>query len=122
MAEQTQDELFDREIDVAQIMREIKQKAMFMSHVNISEEEIFKDAESNFDQICENLNHISEFIDSTLKKSESYIEMGAIIPIGTRWRGLFRKLILFVKRFLMLFMIKILIMFLIFLMILEKSY
>ena len=98
MAEKNQDELFHREIDVAEIMREVKQKALNMSCVDMSEEGISEDAGANLFRMDANLNRISEFITNTLKKSESYIEMGAIIPIGTRWKGLFRKLILLLKR------------------------
>lgn len=98
MTERNQDELFHREIDVAKIMQEIKQKALNMPQESALEEDRAVRERAQIDQITTNLNCILSFVQNTLNSSKSYIEMGAVIPVGARWKGIFRKLIIFARR------------------------
>lgn len=100
MIERSPDELFHREIDVAEIMQEIKKRALNMSRTD-AVQTISGDAcvSEQLAEIDSNLSRIASFIQNTLNESKSCIEMGAVIPVGPRWKGVFRKLIILFRRF-----------------------
>ena len=90
------DILFNQEIDVAQIMQEIKAKALAMQPTGT----MYSDTESSdcLTGVEQNLSRIGDFIQNTLNDSVTYQEMGAVIPIGTRWKGILRKMLIFFRR------------------------
>ena len=90
------DILFNQEIDVAQIMQEIKAKALAMQPTGM----MYSDTESNdcLKSVDQNLSRIGDFIQNTLNDSTNYQEMGAVIPVGARWKGILRKMLIFFRR------------------------
>ena len=87
--------MFNREIDVAEIMREIKRRAgVCEEDINTSEEPQIQEIET----IRNELVRINDYIANTRQDSENYMEMGREIPVDPSRPYLIRKLLVLYKR------------------------
>ena len=88
--------MFNTEIDVAAIMREIKKAAMIHEETITDE---WNSSESAIGNVKNELIRINDFIYNTHKDSENYIEMGKEIPINKARPYIIQKISILYRRF-----------------------
>ena len=87
--------MFNAEIDVAAIMREIKQAAQAFDENSYDTDNL----EDNISAIKNELIRINDFIYNTQNDSEKFVEMGKEIPINMSRPYIIRKLLTLYRRF-----------------------
>lgn len=92
--------MFNKEIDVAKIMHEIKTK---VRKENMSEYFYFdKSASENqneLNKVYSEIHRINDYIENNRKEAENYSEMGRSIPVSDSRGSIVRKVLTFYKRF-----------------------
>lgn len=88
--------MFNTEIDVAAIMREIKKAAM-VHEGTITD--VRNSSESAIGNVKNELIRINDFIYNTHKDSENYIEMGREIPVNKARPYIIQKILILYRRF-----------------------
>jgi len=92
--------LFNKEIDVAKIMHEIKEKVKKESKGKYVDSEMLDFSDNKvLSELIYELNRINSYIENTHRDAKNYIEMGSNIRVANERPWIIRKFLMLYKRF-----------------------
>lgn len=92
-------DLFDREIDVAGAMREIRKSVSSEQSVHAHTIKSADEMSSQLQAVCDEIYRINSYVTNTRMAAGQYIEPGAVIPVRTSRPLIIQKIFTLIKRF-----------------------